>query len=233
MKKSNVKERGLMRISEVSKITGVSLPTIHYYAREGLLFPSIKTARNMAYYSPDCIDDIRLIKELQSKRFLPLSAIKLIMNARREGQDTDHLIEMQSFLDDIFHPIEAEGYNGLTFNELIAASGLSTTDLKSLEALGLLMPAETAQGRFYDDIDVRIAQIVRELAEFGLEPADLSVYRQYVEAIRIEAKTIHAKIHATHGTDKVPLTRLGNVLNRLKSYLANKIYRQLFLEEHK
>ena len=123
MRKTAVIEKGLMRISEVSKITGVSLPTIHYYVREGLLFPSIKTARNMAYYSPECVEDIRLIKELQSKRFLPLSVIKLIMNAKREGQDADHLIEMQSFLDYIFHPVGTGEPKSLTFNELIDASG--------------------------------------------------------------------------------------------------------------
>jgi DNA-binding transcriptional MerR regulator len=71
MKQTDITQQGLMRISEVAKATGVSITTIHYYTREGLLLPSIKTAHNMAYCSQDCVEDIRIIKELQAKRFLP------------------------------------------------------------------------------------------------------------------------------------------------------------------
>ena len=230
MRKTDITDKGLLRVSELSKVTGVSLPTIHYYVREGLLFPSTKTARNMAYYSPDCVDDIRLIKELQSKNFLPLSVIKLIVQAKHDGQDIEHLIEMRTLFDDIFHPIGIGKSKRLTMNELINSTGLSATEIKALESMGLLMPTETAQGGIYDDIDVRIARIVKGLAEFGLKPADLSVYSQYVEAIRNEAKTMHSKIHEAHGADKVPVSRLMNTLNDLKVYLAKKVYQQTTLE---
>jgi len=225
-------KKGLMRISEVSRAAGVSLPTIHYYVREGLLFPAVKTARNMAYYSPECVEDIRIIKELQSKRFLPLSAIKMIMNARHDGQDIDHLIEMRSFLDDIFHPVGTGVSTSLSVDELIDATGLSSSDIHTLEGLGLLMPAETAQGRSYDDIDVRIAQIVRELEQFGWYPADLDVYRQYVKAIRNEARMIHEMMHENEGMRNAPISRIAHSLNSLKSCLAHKIYRQTVMEQH-
>ena len=232
MAKVVVKKKGLLRISEVSRITGVSLPTIHYYVREGLLFPSVRTARNMAYYSLECVEDIRLIKELQLKRFLPLSAIKLLMGARHDGQHVDHLIEMLTFLDDIFHPVGRGGPESLTFDELIDASGMSAGDLNTLEKMGLLMPADTIQGHIYDDIDLRIAEIVNGLKEFGLSPSDLGVYSQYVEAVRNEAKTIHEKIHDTQGGRSVAVTRLFSALNEMKSCLAGKVYRRVAVEHH-
>ena len=39
-----------MRIAELSQKTGVPVPTIKYYLREGLLPEPVKTSRNMAYY---------------------------------------------------------------------------------------------------------------------------------------------------------------------------------------
>jgi len=222
-----------MRISEVSRITGVSLPTIHYYVREGLLSPAVKTARNMAYYSPECVEDIRLIKQLQLKRFLPLSAIKMMMGARQRGEDTNHLIEMLTFLDDIFHPVGKGDSGGMTFQDLINATGMSAADLNDLDEMGLLMPAATSQGRMYDDVDLRIVQIVSELAEFGLKPSDLQVYRQYIDAVRNEAKTIHEKVHELHSSGSVPVARLSRVLTEMKSCLTHKIFRELFIEHHK
>ncbi len=51
-------------------------PTIKHYLREGLLPEPVKTSRNMAYYPPEFVDRIRLIKRLQEERFMPLKAIK-------------------------------------------------------------------------------------------------------------------------------------------------------------
>jgi DNA-binding transcriptional MerR regulator len=228
------KKRGLMRISEVSRITGVSLPTIHYYVREGLLSPAVKTARNMAYYSPQCIEDIRLIKQLQLKRFLPLSAIKMMMSARQRGEDTNHLIEMLTFLDDIFHPVGRGELRSLTFHDLVNAAGMSAADLNELDEMGLLMPADTPQGRMYDDIDLRIAQIVSELEEFGFRPSDLQVYSQYIDAVRNEVKAIHEKVHQVHvhGSMSFPVARLLRTLAEMKSCLSQKIFREIVVGNH-
>ncbi len=221
-----------MRISEVSRITGVSLPTIHYYVREGLISPAVKTARNMAYYSPECIEDIRLIKQLQLKRFLPLSAIRMMMSARQKGEDTNHLIEMLTFLDDIFHPAGKGEPRSLTFHDLINATGMSAADLNELDEMGLLIPADTPQGRVYDDMDLRIALIVSELEEFGFKPSDLQVYRQYVDVVRNEARTIHEKVHQLHGSMSIPAARLYRTLMEMKSCLSHKIFRELVVGNH-
>jgi DNA-binding transcriptional MerR regulator len=225
--------KGLLRVSDLAKAAGVSLATIHYYLREGLLAPVKKTARNMAYYSPQSVDDIRFIKELQVKRYLPLSAIKLVLKARREGQNIDHVDEMRSFLDDIYHPASPEaGPKELTFSELVAASGLPVTPLTRLEALGLLMPAIEGQHKKYDDLDLCIAKTVKELGDFGLSSWDLRVYYEYVMAIRNEAKTIHDKLHSSGLTKTADIGKLMNLLNTLKACLTTKIYRQAALEFH-
>ena len=52
------------------------MATVRHYLREGLLPEPVKTSRNMAYYPPEFADRIRLIKQLQEDRFMPLRVIR-------------------------------------------------------------------------------------------------------------------------------------------------------------
>ena len=74
----------LLRMGELAEASGVPAPTIKHYLREGLLPEGTKTSRNMAYYPPEFVDRIRLIKRLQEERFMPLRAIKEVLD---EGTD--------------------------------------------------------------------------------------------------------------------------------------------------
>jgi DNA-binding transcriptional MerR regulator len=71
---------GLLRMRELAAASGVPAPTIKHYLREGLLPEPVKTSRNMAYYPPEFVDRIKLIKRLQEERFLPLKAIKNVLD---------------------------------------------------------------------------------------------------------------------------------------------------------
>jgi len=77
---------GLLKMSELAESSGVSTGTIKHYLREGLLPEPVKTSRNMAYYPPDFVERIRLIKRLQEQRFLPLKRIKAILAAAGDGE---------------------------------------------------------------------------------------------------------------------------------------------------
>jgi DNA-binding transcriptional MerR regulator len=77
-----VSENGLLKMSQLAERSGVSSGTIKHYLREGLLPEPVRTSRNMAYYPPEFVDRIRLIKQLQEDRFMPLKAIKHYL---REG----------------------------------------------------------------------------------------------------------------------------------------------------
>src|SRR5215470_2124724 len=71
--------RGLLKMSELAERSGVSPGTIRYYLREGLLGSGddvVRTSRNMAYYPPDYVERIALIKRLQEERFMPLRVIR-------------------------------------------------------------------------------------------------------------------------------------------------------------
>lgn len=83
---------GMLKMAELAERSGVSTGTIKHYLREGLLGAGdeiMRTSRNMAWYPPELVDRIRLIKQLQEDRYLPLRAIREVLTAR-EGEPTPH-----------------------------------------------------------------------------------------------------------------------------------------------
>src|SRR5947207_8655449 len=86
----------LLRISELSERSGVPVATIHHYLREGLLPEPVKTSRNMAYYPPEFVERIKLIKQLQEERFMPLRVIReLLEGEEREPERLRAMIELE------------------------------------------------------------------------------------------------------------------------------------------
>lgn len=80
---------GLLKMAELSERSGVSPATIKHYLREGLLGGDeqiVKTSRNMAWYRPELVDRLKLIKRLQEEEYLPLKVI-------RERLDEDRLLD--------------------------------------------------------------------------------------------------------------------------------------------
>ncbi len=224
----------LLRISELASVAGVPSATIHYYVKEGLLTSPAVTSRNMAYYDPRCIEEIRFIKELQSKRYLPLSVIKLILKARREGQEPAHLLEMREIMGDIFKPSEKEsGSRSVSFAELSNDAGLSRKTLKRIEALGLIDPVGKTGDQRYDDIDIRVARTVKELMDQGLTIDDLEVFSQFVKAVRNIANTVHLRVHELHDGKSMHLADLSRALDNLKDLLTVKVHQNMFKDLHK
>ena len=64
---------------ELAEAAGVSAGTIKHYLREGLLPEPVKTSRNMAWYPREFVERVKLIKQLQEERFLPLKVIKEVL----------------------------------------------------------------------------------------------------------------------------------------------------------
>ncbi|MDT6985309.1 MerR family transcriptional regulator [Streptomyces lusitanus] len=81
-----------MRISELSRRSGVSIPTIKYYLRDGLLPAGRATAANQADYDEDHVRRLRLIRSLIGVRGLSVSATKDVLAAVDEQQGDMHLL---------------------------------------------------------------------------------------------------------------------------------------------
>ena len=68
-----------MRISEVAKLTGITVRTLHYYDEVGLLKPSEITEAGYRLYSREDLEILQQILFFRELDF-PLSQIKEIMN---------------------------------------------------------------------------------------------------------------------------------------------------------
>ena len=77
-----------MRIAELSRETGVPVPTIKYYLREGLLPPGERTSPNQAQYDDQHVRRLRLVRTLLDIGRLPIAAIRELL-ADLDGPQPD------------------------------------------------------------------------------------------------------------------------------------------------
>lgn len=70
-----------MRIGELSRRSGVAIPTIKYYLREGLLPPGTPTAANQAVYDDEHLRRLRLIRALVDVGGVSVSATREVVGA--------------------------------------------------------------------------------------------------------------------------------------------------------
>ncbi len=70
-----------MRISELSEATSVSVPTLKYYLREGLLMPGVATARTRAEYAETHVERVRLIRALLTSGGLGIAGVRAVLGA--------------------------------------------------------------------------------------------------------------------------------------------------------
>lgn len=70
-----------MRISELSAASGVSVGTIKYYLREGLLPPGERTSRTSADYGAVHLERLRLIRALVEQGGLGIEAVRRVVAA--------------------------------------------------------------------------------------------------------------------------------------------------------
>lgn len=70
-----------MRIGELSRRSGVAVPTIKYYLREGLLAPGVATAANQADYAEEHLRRLRLIRALIEAGGVSVAGARAVIDA--------------------------------------------------------------------------------------------------------------------------------------------------------
>ncbi|MEU3823582.1 MerR family transcriptional regulator [Streptomyces sp. NPDC030392] len=70
-----------MRVGELSRRTGVSVPTIKYYVREGLLHAGELSSPNQARYDESHVRRLRLVRALMDVGGLSVAAIRDVLDA--------------------------------------------------------------------------------------------------------------------------------------------------------
>jgi DNA-binding transcriptional MerR regulator len=157
---ANGTENGLLRMRELAAASGVPAPTIKHYLREGLLPEPVKTSRNMAYYPPEFVDRIKLIKRLQEERFLPLKAIKNVLD-----EDPNRAEAMLELGDQILDRALAGERSRTSAAEVRKRYGVPKEVLDRLAELDVLTP----NSRGYSPSDVTIIEAISRFRAGGYD----------------------------------------------------------------
>lgn len=150
----------LLRMGELAEASGVPAPTIKHYLREGLLPEPVKTSRNMAYYPPEFVERIQLIKRLQETRFMPLKAIKAILD-----EDPERATAMLELEDQILDRALAGERARTSASEVRERYGLPAEVLDRLAELEILTP----NSRGYSPSDVTIIEAISRFRAGGYD----------------------------------------------------------------
>ena len=169
----------LLKMSGLVEASGVPAPTIKHYLREGLLPEPVKTSRNMAWYRPETVERIRLIKRLQEERYMPLKAIRKLFE-----EDPDQAEAMLDVEDRILERALARERTRTGPAE-IRKYGVPKKVLDRLAEIGILTP----NSRGYSPSDVTIIEAMSRFRaggydeQIGFTVYDTLRYKHALEAL--------------------------------------------------
>ncbi len=182
------RERYPYRMKDLCKETGLDRQTIHFYIQQGLVPEGYKTGRNMAYYGPEHLGRLRLVRRLRREQFLPLRAIRAVV----EGEEGDGFTpQQQRLIADVKRRLapalgDAARRELVEVEPLLRAHGVRPRELKALERLGLLTVVRGGAGPRIPRTDVWLLEFwggmraLGVLDDLSLSVADLAIHEEAV-----------------------------------------------------
>jgi DNA-binding transcriptional MerR regulator len=168
-----------MKIDDLAHEAEVTVDTIRYYQREGLL-PEAQRSGRHKLYGPEHLHRLERIRELQSRRF-SLAAIRALLDAERPG-----------LVEGIFGA-ESASY---TFDDLVEKSGIDRTLAGRLREAGLLRDPAAFGRDAYDGADLDMIEAVAALSDAGFRDDVLveiaAIYAQGIEAMQKQVLDLFA-----------------------------------------
>ncbi len=164
-----------LKMQELVAATGVPKSTILHYLNEGLLPEPVKTSRNMAFYSPACVERLTFIKVMQSKYRLSLAIIKQFLQEGKIGPELEPILELRSFI--FSRPEDQELLDLEAFSR---ATGLTAQEVEEMQSTGLLLPLEPDR---FDAEDLTIGRVLKRCGELGIGLEAASFYPRLAREI--------------------------------------------------
>jgi DNA-binding transcriptional MerR regulator len=168
-----------LKIGQLAKRAGVSVSTIKYYLKEGLIPPPVKGDGSLSYYGQEHLERILLIKKMQKEQYLPLSIIKTFLpdetgvESNRSETDEGSAWEVNQLSDLV------------TLDEIATRSGCTADQIRLLETKHYIQPIKTLKGLRYEAIDCEVAALFKRREALGLPWAyNLEVFNIYRRHLR-------------------------------------------------
>ena len=217
------------RIDDLAQRAGMTVDTIRYYQREGLL-PEGERAGRVKLYGPSHLERLDRIRDLQGRGF-SLAAIRALLAGGRE-----HLV------DGVFAD-RGEG-RGYDLDELVERSGIDPELGAALRDSGLLRDPADYGRETYDAEDLELLRTMAELERMQLPTkAIVALGRIYAEGVEATQAQVLSLFATGGGTDWAPgeldalrtmaarnTTELLPVMRRLVDYLHHRTIQRLTLD---
>jgi DNA-binding transcriptional MerR regulator len=158
--KAKTENGEMLRMGELAEASGVSSATIKHYLREGLLPEPVRTSRNMAYYPAEFVERIRMIKQLQEERYMPLRVIKDLLD-----EDPDRAKALIELGDRMLERALAGEQERISAAEIRHRYDVPQEVLDRLAELEVLTPDK----RGYSPSDARIVEAISRFRAGGYD----------------------------------------------------------------
>jgi DNA-binding transcriptional MerR regulator len=212
----------LLTLEELTDRVGMSVRNIRFYTSKGLVPPPLRRGRS-GYYTSDHVARLQLVQELQGHGFT-LSAIeKYVAGIPADATPGDIALHRT-----MLAPWMADSLEEMPRAEIErrAGRGLSTADLETLQALGVLEPC--GRGRFR--VSVSQLGVGLGLLDLGypIEAARAAheVYTAHGRAIAEELyELFRTRVWPVYKEQGVSPERIQDVVERLKPLSINSLVR--------
>ncbi len=210
---------------EFSNLTPSNL---RFLEKEGLLRPQ-RSQGGHRLYSDEDIARIRLIKRLQAQRYYPLEIIRHML--AKLGQVKDVEAELV-FLESLYAPLTYDpDFVPLNREQLAERTGLLPSDVSRLEEMGLLFSHTNGNGRrYYDEDDLKVADLIARELQLGAELDDFIAYAAAMRALVEEEFKLFRKLAGEGEPAPERTKKLKETADLVHALLRAKLYRQLIMQ---
>lgn len=226
----------LLRMKDLCEQTGLTRQAIHFYIQQGLVPEGTKTGKNMAWYGPEHVERLRLIRRLQEEQYLPLKAIRALLAGETAHLDPAKralLAEVGARLDRSVKGPPPEMVDAAAVCE---RNGVPIAEVERAAAAGVVA-ARVIDGRLQIPTDavwlvdawgqLRNLGFTEDLG-FGVE--DLQVYQESIQTLfqQQAARIVERIAHLPPAQVAIMIERALPLLNAILIHLHTAAMRHFF-----
>ena len=218
--------------------SGLPRETIHFYKQQGLLPAPVQSGRNTALYTQAHVDRLLRIRELQERHFLPLKAIRAVLD---DTADESFTPEQEDLVRRVRGTLagwaNAQQRPTVEISDFVPKR-LSGRELRELAGAGLISIERGADGDRVSEDDAVILECWARFKEVGMgpaqgfTPAELRLYQDSMEQLVAREARVALQRYTGAGPEELSrvVEQVGPVIARLLGAMHRKQMRRFLAE---